>query len=108
MNKEKQIRKQTWKYFRKQKWEEIYDWWDDNGILVWVMMFLIGLALQICWLPFDANSHEPMWAIGGIVGLCMMGVVLLRIILFLIMCVVEWLHGNWKEARAKAEKDFKK
>ena len=106
MNKERQIRKRTWKYFRQQKWEEIKDWVEDNAPIFAFSMILMGIFLQLTWVGY-AEGQEIIFKILAIVGLCMVGFWVLIGIIYLIKCICKWLKDNWKEASKKAKKDFK-
>ncbi len=101
--KTKQVRKRAWKYFWEQKWEEVDDW----SYIIFLVSFLIGVALQIFWIPTETGG-EPVWATGAIIGLCIIGFWVLIGLIVLIKCIIKWLKSNWQEAKKKAEGDFKK
>ena len=100
----KQIRQRTWKYFWKQKWEEI-----SNVLLViFIIISIAGLVFQVGWICEGAGTgrgcvepYEPMFNIWVMIsGLITTGI-------WILFGLVYWIRKNWKEASKKAKKDFK-
>lgn len=109
----KQIRNRTWKYFREQKWKEVKDLWkevkdflEDNWLRFLVASILLGFPLQILW-TINPNTGKPTCAIVAIISLCILIFWVLIGLIALIKKTLRWLSSNWKEAKKKAEGDFK-
>ena len=86
-----------------------------------VCMLFFGVIFQFGWIgkctehsleytfgDCTLYASEPAWATGAIIGLCMIGFWVLIGLIALIKCIAKWLKSNWKEAKEKAEKEFKR
>lgn len=107
MNKQKQIKKRTWKYFREQKWKEVKEFFEENWVPLCVISIISGVMLQSAWAPCKFGETGACYPIIAIIGLCIIGFWALVGIIALIKVIAKWLKSNYKEARKKAEKDFK-
>ena len=101
MNKEKRIKKLTWKYFWEQKWKEAKDFWDESGIPIIGFSCFIGVLLQAGW------GEEKTYCV-AIIGLCIIGFWILVAIRSLIIVIRDWINSNWEEAKKRAKREIKK
>lgn len=106
MNKEKQIRKRTWKYFREQKWKEVKEFFEDVFPFILPISISFGLCCQLFWI-IDPDTGESVCPIIAIIGLYILGFWVLIGLIALFKVIKKWLKSNWKKAKKKAEKDFK-
>jgi len=100
-DKEREIRKLTWKYFRKQKWKEIKESLEDFYPIILIGMIIIGMLFQIGWVPFFEGGN-PCSITLAIIGLCMIGFWIVIGLICLIKSFVKWLISNWRVAKKKA------
>lgn len=101
MNKEKQIRKLTWKYFWKQKWEEVKDFADTFAEpLIFIGVILFGM--------FGGYLIITYPKIMGILFLIIIGGVLLCCLIGLILIFCNWIKSNWEKASKRAREELKK
>ena len=98
MNKLKSL---TWKYFLKQKKEEIGDWIDDSWEHIFVISLFVGVFLQVGW-----SGEKTYWI--AIIGLCVLGIWVIIGIISLIIVIYDWINSNWKEAKERAKKELQK
>ena len=96
----------TWKYFFEQKWEEVKDFFEENGLGIFAFTFAVGLSFQILWVK-DLETGLPIWKTGAIIGLFVVGFWVLIGLIALIKCIVNWIRDNWKRAKEKAKKKIK-
>ena len=103
----------VWKYFFKQKWQEIYDyfwnWWD----VYFVISIVIAAFFQIGWVSNSPQyySEAPAEAIApllGKIGLYVLAFWALVLTIALIKVICEWMHDNWERANKKADEEIKK
>jgi len=107
-NKKQLRRKLAWKYFRRQKWDEIKDFWSsDDGIAILVLTFVAGLGMQLFWMV-NEKTGLPACKTAAIIGLFILGIWVLVGLIALIVCITNWIRGNWKQALEKADKQFGK
>lgn len=107
MNKQKQIKKRTWKYFRQQKWKEVKEFFEHTWVPFCIISLIGGMMAQTGWAPCEVGETGVCCPIIAIIGLCIIGFWVLVGLIALIKVIVKWLKSNYKEARKKAEKDFK-
>ena len=106
MNKEKQIRKQTWKYFWKQKKEEIVEHFEECWTTYFAFMIIGGFILFGMGLPI-APQEVIRWKL-LIIGISLLGFWVLIGIIALIKVICNWIQSNWKEAKKKAKDKYKR
>jgi len=104
----RQERRLTWKYFWKQKLEEITDFFEDanNTVPLVVVSFMLGGFFQIGW-QINTETGLPRCKAIAIIGLCMIGFWILVGLIALIKVIVEWIKSNWKLAKINAQKELK-
>ena len=100
MNEQQQIKSLTWKYFWKQKKEEISYYFVELSVcsfLMAVMFIVIGIAsneeygkgLILTWVGISVIS---LWILVGIVAI--------------LNRFKNWLKSNWKQAQKRARDDI--
>lgn len=102
MNKEKQRRSLTWKYFWKRKRQEVGDakW----GILFFqmVIFFILGFSFSLVAAE-KGITHSP-------IGLLLMTIVLVEMIILIfgviIYYIIKWIKSNWISATKDAVKEL--
>ena len=102
MNKQQKIRSLTWKYFWKQKVEEIKEC--VFGILL-ISLFLVFLLIFLGY-GLDSKGIEYGMAVVWIGYFILMSWILFGIII-MIRNFIRWLSNNWKKAKGRAEKEIK-
>ncbi len=111
----RQERRLTWKYFWKQKLEEITDFFEEitdffedanNTVPLVVVSFMLGGFFQIGW-QINTETGLPLCKAIAIIGLCMIGFWILVGLIALIKVIVEWIKSNWKLAKINAQKELK-
>ncbi len=100
MNKEKELRSLTWKYFWKRKRAEI--WGASWVLLFWQMMILF--IVMLCFVGWEeTNSQEAV--IGLLLFIILLAEVAILGIGVLVFILVGWLRANWKLATKDAKKE---
>ncbi len=104
----------VWKYFFKQKWEEIYDHFEEwAGPYFGISMF-IAIVLQTGWIPIQGGDYweklpyEPISRIMGTIGLSIIGFWIVIGLICLVIITYAWLYENWVVANARADREIKK
>jgi len=91
-----QIKKQTWKYFWEQKIEEIKNFFVGLFIL-YSIVNIFGFFAEIVSLSLT-NEFNLYFFYAGI----------MTIVFWFSTGLTYWIKSNWKKAKERAEKDFKK
>ncbi len=99
--KTKEIRKLTWKYFWKQKKEEV-----GSHFYYWSGAYFMGSF-------FFGVMSQGFWSLEGfefiaIIGLCLMGFWVLLGIIKIIKTICNWIKENWEYAKKRATKEVNK
>jgi len=89
MTQQEKIKSLTWKYFWKQKWNEI------KGPL----KVIVGVAL-IIGLSYLMITFE-------VVGFIFFVLAVLYALGIIIMVLISWIRDNWKQAKERATKEVK-
>ena len=101
--KQKQLRKQTWKFFWQQKGEEILGF-----LKVVVYIFLGGITIVfgiivmvgiLAWCGVEGVKNHPSWLTG--IGLAIFSC-------WIIYGLYYWINSNWKSAIKRAEEKMNK
>ena len=106
---QEEIRKQTWKFFWEQKWEEV----SKAFIILFIIWSIFGAISQIgwadeCWMDCDGNGdycrnicsdieYETMWPMWMMVS----GIITTGI--WIIIGIGVWIKDNWKKAEKRAK-----
>ena len=104
----RQERRLTWKYFWKQKLEEITDFFDDDNVIIpfIVFSFMVGGFFQIGW-SINPETGLPSCMAIAIIGICIWAFWIILGLIALIKRIVKWLRSNWKKAKARAQEELK-
>ncbi len=99
MNKEQKIIRLTWKYFLKQKLEEILDYLYPivmSSIVISIFLIVMGLGL---------NDESKIGIILVYIGIIIITFWILFGILAIIIHFLKWIKSNWKKAHTKARRE---
>ena len=102
MNKEKELKSLTWKYFWKRKRQEI--WGARWGILAFQMLLLFVASFSISLYEMEQDT-------GSEVGEFLVNILLIEVAMLvigaLLFILVGWLRENWKLATKDARKELR-
>ena len=92
----KKERSLTWKYFWQQKWKEV-----RVPLCITLVFIIFFFMLYLLAYAEKGNWQNIVLNIAGI----LFG---LTFLIVTIICIYDWLQGNWKKAKKRAKKDLKK
>ena len=95
------LTKLTIKYFIKQKYEEIKEWFED----FWFFSLFAGFISQIFWMPIEEGG-EPVCPLVAKIGLVILSIYLLVGIYLFLKVIYNWLKDNWTKAKERAKEEL--
>ncbi len=102
----RQERRLIWKYFWKQKKEEVVGFFKKSWYPFLLISIFLGGVFQVGWI-INEETGLPESKKLAIIGLCLIGFWILVGIIALIKVIVKWMKSNWKKAKACARKELK-
>ena len=100
----KQIKRLARNYFWAQKREEVVDFFEECGPVLFAISLVFGVFFQFGWAPHKETGLPACKAI-AIIGLCIIGFWVLIGLIALISVIRKWLRSNWTEALERAEEE---
>ncbi len=99
MNKEQKLKSLTWKYFWKQKKDEIL----DNIYLI--VLSSIAISIFLIVMGLGLNDEYKKGIILAYIGTVIIIFWILLGVLAIIIHFIKWIKSNWKEAHAKVMRE---